>query len=442
MIPASLLRHSAAWGIALVAGIASSQIPVAPERRIEPVRIAPAMLVDGEVVQTGPWQAAGGQVGRAAAANEIAFDLFEFLFDPDGKLYPDEVPGYGPSAGLGNPATRYRYVPFKRNTMVYNDMKLKPESAGAVAKRVAFAWVQGVAEPLRVFAATTENFNTANPNSSQARGDFTGVTIDFGTVPPGAGYYWADVDLGTLSLALPRDANGGYVLQQLAAANTFSTSNTFMMWGAKAQNPAAPQNPIEFQSLALNNGTFSLPGDQVDTRFGTPVDPLGTMFALLYEPPATIAPTTFTVSLGRLASGNLASLQSTDGNMLRVCKFIVPNLVVPPVQVQVDSASQPNLTPSLVKFRVTSRMGTTGLFSQTLDMFDWAGNRFDPVDTSTTVSNTTLKTDYATSSGSAARYVRTGSGTLRGRYQIRQTGPASALLWCQETDQAQWLVFD
>jgi len=152
-----------------------------------------------------------------------------------------------------------------------------------------------------------------------------------------------------------------------------------------------------------------------------------------------IEPTSYTVKLGKAASGNVASLKSADGDALRVCKFLVPNAQAAPVNVEIDGSS-PVASPGSLSFAVRSKMASSGQFSQTLDMFDWNANGFDPVDVRTDALTTSYSVHELAGSGSLGRYVRSGDGQLRARYRVRVTGVSSVALWCHDVDRAVWYV--
>ena len=159
--------------------------------------------------------------------------------------------------------------------------------------------------------------------------------------------------------------------------------------------------------------------------------------------PPFVAPDGFTVRLGRQDAGNLASLTETDGNALAICKFIVPNQSLPPVNVEVEATS-PLLSPQGLAFRSVSRMRVTGSFQQTLELWNWNRNAglggWDPVDTRTDALNTTHTMRTLTASGDLTNYLQQSTRRLRARYTVRQTGPSAVSLWCHEADQIGWVV--
>lgn len=152
-----------------------------------------------------------------------------------------------------------------------------------------------------------------------------------------------------------------------------------------------------------------------------------------------VAPQTVTVVLGRHASGNLSSLGRQDNDSFRVCKFLVPNQQISPIQVEVSGAAFVGTCTGLT-FSVKSRMVDGGQFSQSLDLWDWTINDWDTTDTRTDSLGTSFAVNNLLATGNVSRLLRNSDHALRARYRIRQTGPSAALLWCHEVDEAVWLV--
>lgn len=158
----------------------------------------------------------------------------------------------------------------------------------------------------------------------------------------------------------------------------------------------------------------------------------------LTTPEEVVEPSAMLVRYGRIDAGNLASLATDDGNALRTCRFVVPNLFVAPITVEVDGVSASSTIAGL-RLAVRSRFATVGNYRQTLDMYDWSAGQFDP----SNFRNDTLTTGYQTvelvGTGNVSRY-RGSGGELRARYRIVQTGPVASAAWCVEHDRVNWIV--
>lgn len=151
-----------------------------------------------------------------------------------------------------------------------------------------------------------------------------------------------------------------------------------------------------------------------------------------------VNPTDVAVRLGRVDAGSVSQLADIDAQVFRVCKFIVPNQQVAPITVEVGGTC-PLLAPSQLQFRTYGRMNTTGLFSQTLDLYDWSTNAFSTTAVTTSNIGNTFRAAGVGANTPVSRFVNA-AGRVVGRYRIRQTGPAGTAAWCFELDQAVWLV--
>jgi len=152
-----------------------------------------------------------------------------------------------------------------------------------------------------------------------------------------------------------------------------------------------------------------------------------------------VVPASFTVNLGRVNSGNVSSLAFDDGNVLRVCKFLVPNQQVAPVTVQIDGTSSQAVA-SALRLEFRSRMQSAGSFGLTLDLWNWSTNNWDTTNVLTTSVNTTFSLSTLNTQGAISQFLRGSDGALKARYRVKQTGPSVANLWCHETDRANWIV--
>jgi hypothetical protein len=146
-------------------------------------------------------------------------------------------------------------------------------------------------------------------------------------------------------------------------------------------------------------------------------------------------PRSFTVRFGRVDAGDVGSLGSQDGNVLRICRFITPNLVVAPITIEVNSTA-PGSSASVIRYTQYARMITSGSFSQELDMFNFSTNAFGATSGPQAIT-TSFGSQFVQVSTGANSYIGTGNA-VRARYQIRKTGPAAAAVWCHATDHAYW----
>ena len=151
-----------------------------------------------------------------------------------------------------------------------------------------------------------------------------------------------------------------------------------------------------------------------------------------------VFPQSATVRFGHLDSGSVSNLAAIDNNNMRVCRAFVPNLVVAPVTVELDSTSPIN-NPQTLKFRTFSKMTAAGSFSITVDLYDWSLTAFSPVDFYTDAIATPFKSTVVAGSGDLNRYIGSGNA-IRARYRIRPTGFIATATWCHDLDQAVWFI--
>lgn len=153
---------------------------------------------------------------------------------------------------------------------------------------------------------------------------------------------------------------------------------------------------------------------------------------------ALIKPATVSIKLGKLGSGTVTQLGDIDGQNYQVCRFFIPNQQASPITVEVEGNS-PIANPESLVFRTYSKMTIAGAFSITLDMFDWNANAFSTTAVSTSAINQVIKIASVTADNPQARFVN-GSGRVKARYRIKQTGPGAGSAWCNDMDQAIWFV--
>ncbi|MBS1715551.1 MAG: hypothetical protein JST30_14580 [Armatimonadetes bacterium] len=149
-----------------------------------------------------------------------------------------------------------------------------------------------------------------------------------------------------------------------------------------------------------------------------------------------VFPAAATVNIGWLALGDYFSFSANDGDVFRVCKFTVPNLQVPPVQVTL-SAFSPNATYTKLSLAAVSRAMVSGLFRQTLELYDFRRGDYDPTDVRTDPMTRQWRSDELEATGDIKRYIRT-DRLVRARYSVRCIGPSSVPGWCVEHDQVKW----
>ncbi|MBS1721452.1 MAG: hypothetical protein JSS66_00430 [Armatimonadetes bacterium] len=152
----------------------------------------------------------------------------------------------------------------------------------------------------------------------------------------------------------------------------------------------------------------------------------------------TVSVEAATVNLGWLQQGDVFSLNMADGDTFRVCKFVVPNQLTPPVMVTV-AGHTPFSSLSSLRFVVLCKAVSAGSYQHKLELFNFPNNAFDLVD----VRTDTLSTDWSQlalqATGNVSRY-RRADGLIRGRYSVRSLGPGVLANWCVDHDLAEFQV--
>lgn len=270
---------------------------------------------------------------HVARSTEIAFDAYEFLFDPvTGNMKPTDGL-YGTDCGKGS--SRALHNGGLPAGFTYNDMRTVPGLDGGRADRVGVCWYEGKdSVNLALLLVTTENWvqlTRGNPNTD--RQDIDGIVAEFGPIAAKTGYYLGDIDLASVGLGidLPSSRNGGYML---AFGDYDPVTQTFALgygkplnWGRKAGNPCAPEQRPYWSDENPVDGQFT--SDEYISYSTNCPDPQGPMLALLYDPASPrdeiVRPTSQRVEFGKVTSGSFSSLLEVDGAIERVCRFVVPS---------------------------------------------------------------------------------------------------------------------
>jgi photosystem II stability/assembly factor-like uncharacterized protein len=244
---------------------------------------------------------------------------------------------------------------------------------------------------------------------------------------------WTSVS-GSGAAALPNISVNAIVRDLSDPLNTWYAATDAGVW----KTTDAGANWIDVtQPLGLPN----IPVNAMEARPGTGYLTAATwgrgMWRLKLAGPAlTSVPVSFRVVYGRTEAGNVASLGAIDGNLLRVCRFMVPNQQVAPVTVEIEGST--TITdPASVAFRTVARAPSGGSFAETLDLFDWQAGQF--VNPSVSALEPSFRLAETKTAVAASRFVGAG-GALKARYQVRATSPTAVPSWCVEHDQAVWHI--
>jgi hypothetical protein len=170
-------------------------------------------------------------------------------------------------------------------------------------------------------------------------------------------------------------------------------------------------------------------------------DALGDLFSGLDNPYRAVqsahrdAADRYRIVRGRADQGDLASLRTVAGDVLRVCRFVVPNTIVDPVSIEVAAAS-PADAPSAVTVRGWSRMANAGSFRQPTEVVDSDG----AVAASFVEAVKTTLAPFGHTASGAGWDLTNVAGEAVARISVRKTGPSTVAQWFFDLDQLDFYI--
>lgn len=182
----------------------------------------------------------------------------------------------------------------------------------------------------------------------------------------------------------------------------------------------------------LMGPTSISPNGQYITGWG--VDAMGfSAVSFVIQRWATLTPTSTSVGLGSIVSGDNGSLASDDGSALKICKAFVPLVSAPRIRFDSDFTS-PYAAASKVEVTLKARMTTGGAFKVRTFVADRTGNSYTYSPASQVVADTSLGLSFGTFSGSSLIPSMTigPDMTMRARVEIQQTGFSAVAVPCAE----------
>ena len=231
--------------------------------RVEPERIAPAVLRDGRLLLLGEW----GPYSPSGRAGSPELDVP--IFDCFGDADADGVPDGGLACGLFSETSRWWFGSEYCNLFWTNDMTVASDTvirSGAYRADLAWWWtVRGSFTSERcIIAIFTQESEPCEPDSF----DYEGWLFDFGTLPStnGGGYYYNNITLSDGVWRLPSGGSGSYAVMYLrevttSGAWTLATCAQPMLWGTgdARDNPGAPgtQGPYQFDDDVGMDGSHT-----------------------------------------------------------------------------------------------------------------------------------------------------------------------------------------
>ena len=261
-----------------------------------PLEIARVKLINGRVVQVGPWlpyassdfsPAGGLPPSPCNDGGQLAFDNVEFA---DGTLSIGENTKYGASCGSGD--GRYWFGPNYRNPFWVNDIQqLVSGTEGRMVNALVPVWANTNPDGQTRFIMaifTAEDFDDTCEGPA-ADNIYDGIAFNFGALRTGVWRANICISNPNFYLQLPQDGSGAYIgiyLSDLASSTLYPGACQPMLWGTKSGNPSQ-QGPIQWDDDDPTDGQLVAPDECYDyTSNNTCPTPLGAMMALWAAPPS------------------------------------------------------------------------------------------------------------------------------------------------------------
>ena len=148
-----------------------------------------------------------------------------------------------------------------------------------------------------------------------------------------------------------------------------------------------------------------------------------------------VIPQQLTVFRGKVVSGNLSSVFTSDNNRLVVMGGPTINGYEAPLDVRFDALCSTDL-PSRLVLTLETKANSPGL-TQYVDMFEWNSNQWVTLDTrEVSMVDTTMNLDIPV----CWRFAKPGTGQMKLRYWVANQGPVTIPNWSVGIDQMNWDV--
>ncbi len=268
---------------------AQLQLYTGPIQYAQPLQACKVRLVNGQVVQVGPWielsqfsPAGGFPPSPCNDGGVIAFDNVEFA---DGTLNIGENTKYGTACNRGG--SRWWLGATYRNPFWVNDIQqMFPGTEGALSNALVPVWANTNTNnnTFIMVIFTAEDFD-ATCSGPPAGNIYDGVALNFGQLPTGVWVSTICLSAGS-ELQLPQDGSGAYIgiyLSDLSTNTLYPEPCQPLLWGTKAGNPSQ-QGPIQWDDVNTTDGTLTPPQECFAYNYNTCPTPLGAMMAFWAQP--------------------------------------------------------------------------------------------------------------------------------------------------------------
>ena len=150
-----------------------------------------------------------------------------------------------------------------------------------------------------------------------------------------------------------------------------------------------------------------------------------------------VVPDSYKLVFGKVVAGDVGSLAQSDGNVLRLCRFTVPNSNYDPIWFNVEAPVP--VSPTNLKCNLVSKSLNFGTYSQTLFLFDFQNRLFDP---NTAITSTMAKSNFTmtcSAVGSSTKYWST-DHRVRALVRAKCIGMSPVFGWQVEYDKAWFAI--
>ena len=468
--------------LASVAGVASAQdiLYTGYTREAKPVAATQVLSWTNtptgiRILKTGKTVNLQNEVNIASVVTAPAFDGLEY--DPaqiGTAMVPIDNLAYGAPCSGATGGARFFSGATVFDGGYTGEINAIPGSAGKFCNRLGFVWYVLTTATLQQCALiyVSDNFvsgpSNIDPNQAANRSDLgTAWLITYGSTPGGSAYR-SDIDFGPGANGWPMPADGRGALTIVNGDYNSGTgqiivgNSQMMRWVNKINNPTPADYGFCWRDRLVFNGLYdgtwnSAAQDEFENRASTACGGVDLKVgrvsgqactnicaSMLFVPPAVLSPTSLSIGLGQVVSGDVNSLAlAGDGNALKICKAFVPNQTSPRIRFDADFLS-PYLTPASIQLDLNARMTTGGVFKVRSFLADVSGaDTFTFGAANQVIADTTINLTFAPySSGSIAPGTHidtdldtTTDGTVRARVEIQQTGFSAVAVPCSEFDQ-------
>jgi outer membrane protein assembly factor BamB len=149
-------------------------------------------------------------------------------------------------------------------------------------------------------------------------------------------------------------------------------------------------------------------------------------------------PSSYTIIRGIYVLGGLPDLYESDDQYLSILAGLTMSNNEPPVWLQIEGTA-PITTPSQLVFTLEAHIGTPGVVTQTIKLFNYTSANFETID-----SRIVTMTDQIVSivlTNNSMNYIHPTTKNMLTQFMWKQTGPTSNFPWMISIDESNWIIW-